>query len=111
MRYFRSSLIISGGLFFWLIGPGPLNPYFKAINNTDKPQLVLVLGGDIDREHMGIKVANDMHLPLIVSGGSNPEQYWMTLNANYAEHASSHVSFFGVHLFENYGVMEGHAMK
>ena len=39
------------------------------------------------------------------------EQLIRELNVNYAEPASSHISLFGSHSFEYYGVMEEHAMK
>ncbi len=57
-------------LFFLLT---PFLNYFKATFNFRSPQLILVLGGDIDREHVGIRLAKELKLPLILSGGSNPE--------------------------------------
>ena len=42
---------------------------------------------------------------------SNSELLIRELNANYAEPASSHMSLFGSHSFEYYGVMGEHAMK
>ena len=42
---------------------------------------------------------------------SNSELLIRELNVNYAEPASSHISFFGSHAFENYGVVGEHAMK
>lgn len=42
------------------------------------PQLVLVLGGDVERERVGAEVAQRDGLPVIVSGGSNPEYaHWL----------------------------------
>jgi uncharacterized SAM-binding protein YcdF (DUF218 family) len=35
--------------------------------------LVLVLGGDVDRERVGARLARQLELPLLVSGGSNRE--------------------------------------
>ena len=37
------------------------------------PQLILVLGGDVARERRGAELAQTRGLPVIVSGGSNPE--------------------------------------
>ena len=62
----------------WLLGPGPLSPYRRALLDRSPPQLVLVLGGDVDRERMGARLARQLDLPLLVSGGSNPEYAeWM----------------------------------
>jgi uncharacterized SAM-binding protein YcdF (DUF218 family) len=42
------------------------------------PQLVLVLGGDVERERVGAEVAKRDGLPVMVSGGSNPEYaHWL----------------------------------
>ena len=42
------------------------------------PQLVFVLGGDVERERVGAEVAQRDGLPVIVSGGSNPEYaHWL----------------------------------
>jgi len=42
------------------------------------PQLVLVLGGDVERERVGAEVAKREGLPVMVSGGSNPEYaHWL----------------------------------
>jgi len=73
MRWFRPGVIAIGGLLFWLIAAGPLRPYRHALINRNPPQLILVLGGDVDREHIGVRLARDLSLPLIVSGGSNQE--------------------------------------
>jgi uncharacterized SAM-binding protein YcdF (DUF218 family) len=37
------------------------------------PQLILVLGGDVAREQRAAELARDRGLPVVVSGGSNPE--------------------------------------
>mgnify|MGYP003337652519 CR=1 FL=1 len=37
------------------------------------PQLILVLGGDVDRERVAGELARRDGLPVLVSGGSNPE--------------------------------------
>jgi uncharacterized SAM-binding protein YcdF (DUF218 family) len=42
------------------------------------PQLILVLGGDLDRERHAAALAEELGLPVVVSGGSNPEYaYWL----------------------------------
>ncbi len=73
MRSYRFPLLILGGGIILLISKVPLKPYLKAFSNNNPPQLILVLGGDIDREHVGAKMAKALKLPLILSGGSNPE--------------------------------------
>lgn len=37
------------------------------------PQMILVLGGDADRERLAARLASADGLPVVVSGGSNPE--------------------------------------
>ena len=32
-----------------------------------------MLGGDVDREKLGLNIANKLQMPIIISGGSNPE--------------------------------------
>ena len=49
--------------------PGPFLPGSPAT----APQLILVLGGDVARERRAGQLALRYHLPLVVSGGSNPE--------------------------------------
>jgi uncharacterized SAM-binding protein YcdF (DUF218 family) len=42
------------------------------------PQLILVLGGDLDRERRAAALARQHGLPVVVSGGSNPEYaHWL----------------------------------
>lgn len=42
------------------------------------PQLILVLGGDVARERRAAELAQSLGLPVIVSGGSNPEYaHWL----------------------------------
>ncbi len=42
------------------------------------PQQILVLGGDLRREQVGAGLAAYSHLPVLVSGGSNPEYaHWL----------------------------------
>ena len=50
-----------------------LLPFMKSKFNNQQPQLILVLGGDIDREVAGIKIAKELNIPLIISGGSNSQ--------------------------------------
>ena len=45
----------------WLLPPVP------------PPQLILVLGGDVDRERLAARLASADGLPVVVSSGSNPE--------------------------------------
>ncbi len=80
MRLFKRSFIIIGIFFVWLLGPGPLKPYRQALLNRDIPQIILVLGGDIDRERVGAGLAKLLNLPLIISGGSNPEHAKWLIN-------------------------------
>jgi uncharacterized SAM-binding protein YcdF (DUF218 family) len=42
------------------------------------PQLILVLGGDVAREQRAAELAQSRGLPVVVSGGSNPEYaHWL----------------------------------
>ncbi|MEI7666341.1 MAG: YdcF family protein [Synechococcaceae cyanobacterium ELA263] len=42
------------------------------------PQLILVLGGDVDREKAAARLARQDGLPVVVSGGTNPEYaHWL----------------------------------
>lgn len=42
------------------------------------PQMILVLGGDVDRERTAAELARRDGLPVMVSGGSNPEYaHWL----------------------------------
>ena len=75
------NLIILSALFFWGLNTEPLNQYSKTIRNTNPPQIILVLGGDIQREKTGMRLANALDLPIIVSGGSNTEYaHWLLEN-------------------------------
>ena len=40
----RTGLLLGAGLMAWLLGPGPLSPYRRALLDRSPPQLVLVLG-------------------------------------------------------------------
>ena len=51
----------------------PLRPFTKAALTRQDPQRILVLGGDADRERIGLRLARQLGLPLVVSGGTNPE--------------------------------------
>ena len=51
----------------------PLRPFAKAALTRQDPQRILVLGGDADRERIGLRLARQLALPLVVSGGTNPE--------------------------------------
>ena len=73
MAGLRAGILLSAGLAVWVFGTGPLAPYRRALFDRSAPQLVLVLGGDVDRERVGARLAREQQLPLLVSGGSNPE--------------------------------------
>ena len=73
MAGLRAGILLSAGLAVWVFGTGPLAPYRRALFDRSAPQLVLVLGGDVDRERVGARLARELELPLLVSGGSNPE--------------------------------------
>lgn len=73
MAGLRAGVLFSGGLLIWMLSGGPLAPYRRALLDHSSPDLVLVLGGDVDREHMGARLAKQLDLPLVVSGGSNVE--------------------------------------
>ena len=73
MAGLRAGILLSAGLAVWVFGTGPLAPYRRALFDRSAPQLVLVLGGDVDRERVGARLAHELQLPLLVSGGSNPE--------------------------------------
>lgn len=73
MKSNQYALISIISIFGWLTIFGPIKPFTKTLFINDSPQLILVLGGDIDREKLGLKIANQLKLPIIISGGSNPE--------------------------------------
>ena len=73
MAGLRAGMLLSAGLTAWLLSIGPLAPYRQALFDRSAPQLVFVLGGDVDRERVGARLALELDLPLLVSGGSNPE--------------------------------------
>ena len=56
----------------------PLMPYRQALLTNQPPERILVLGGDVDRERAGLLLAKRLGLPMVVSGGSNPEYaHWL----------------------------------
>jgi uncharacterized SAM-binding protein YcdF (DUF218 family) len=52
---------------------GSLPAQFLPRSPASTPQLILVLGGDVARERKAGQLAQQLRLPLLVSGGSNPE--------------------------------------
>ncbi len=82
----RGRFVVLAGVSIWFMALGPFRPYFKAFLYDQPPELVLVLGGDIDREHVGAQLASELSLPLVVSGGSNPEHaQWLVQEAGLPE--------------------------
>ena len=72
--------------FSTFLGFRHLLPVLKSKFNNQQPQVILVLGGDIDREIAGIKIAKELNLPLIVSGGSNSQfSDWLIKEAGISE--------------------------
>ena len=77
----RSSLVILAAV-VWASTVGPLKPFREALTTVEPPQRILVLGGDLDRERVGLRLAQQLELPLVVSGGSNPEYaQWLVQDA------------------------------
>jgi uncharacterized SAM-binding protein YcdF (DUF218 family) len=67
-------LAIAFGLLWgaWNFGPRLLEPWLPP------PQQILVLGGDLRREQEAALLAQRTGLPVLVSGGSNPEYaHWL----------------------------------
>ena len=82
----RSLLLCTAVLAGVCVG-GPLRPFVEAALTNHQPQRILVLGGDADRERMGLHLARRMNLPLIVSGGTNPEYaQWLRRDAGLEQH-------------------------
>ena len=73
MKKSRIAILTSIFTLIFLISNIPLKSYIKSLTNKEIPQLVLVLGGDIKREYIGASLAKILGIPLIISGGSNPE--------------------------------------
>jgi len=72
-RRLRRALVLAaaGGALLWLSRgwwwPAP-----------PQPQMILVLGGDVAREQAAAELARRRSLPVVVSGGSNPEYaHWL----------------------------------
>ena len=66
----------SGGLRWWvLLAAVPLLWLSRGLwlPPAPAPQLILVLGGDVERERVAGELAKRDGLPVLVSGGSNPE--------------------------------------
>ena len=78
MAGLRAGVLLSAGLMAWMVSTGPLAPYRKALLDSTAPQLVLVLGGDVDRERVGARLARQLGLPWLVSGGrgGGQERMW-----------------------------------
>ena len=55
MAGLRAGMLLSAGLTAWLFSAGPLAPYRRALLDRSAPQLVFVLGGDVDRERVGAR--------------------------------------------------------
>ena len=70
MKIIRNIVIIPILIIFFY---RTFSPFIKVIFNNEVPKLVFVLGGDIDREIAGMEIAKQLKLPLLISGGSNPE--------------------------------------
>lgn len=75
----RTGLLLGAGLMAWLLGPGPLSPYRRALLDRSPPQLVLVLGGCGPGTN-GCPVGASARSTLLVSGGSNREYAEWMLN-------------------------------
>jgi uncharacterized SAM-binding protein YcdF (DUF218 family) len=65
MRRLLTLALLAAGLV--LVGRAVIVP------TLGPPQLILVLGGDVDREKVAGQLAHRAGLPVLVSGGSNPE--------------------------------------
>ncbi len=48
-------------------------PLLRSQFTNDLPKVILVLGGDIEREIAGIRISKELNLPVIISGGSNAQ--------------------------------------
>ena len=90
MTFRRLDYLCLGAFSIWIIGSRTLKPYLDAFTSKKSPQLVLVLGGDVDREHVGVGLAKALKLPLVVSGGSNPEHaLWLFEKAGISSEQAS----------------------
>ncbi len=83
MQYPKIKLVFIGVIIFFISSSTTLKSYIKVGNQKENPQIILVLGGDIKREKVGVKTASQLKIPLIVSGGSNPEHAkWLVSQSN-----------------------------
>jgi uncharacterized SAM-binding protein YcdF (DUF218 family) len=74
----RRLVILSAAALLGALSAWPLRPYRQAWFTRQPPQRVLVLGGDVDREKAGLQLGRRLALPVVVSGGSNPEYaHWL----------------------------------
>ena len=72
MAGLRAGILLSAGLAVWVFGTGPLAPYRRALFDRSAPQLVLVLGGDVDRERVGARLARELQLPPAATPAARP---------------------------------------
>jgi len=73
MNIYGKRYITTGFIILLIIGSGKIYTYRKAFSNDSPPQVIMVLGGDVNREFAGINIAKKYNKSLIISGGSNPE--------------------------------------
>ena len=64
LRWSVVLLLLWGG---WRLLPRLLEPWMPP------PQMILVLGGDVEREKQAASLARQSNLPVLITGGSNPE--------------------------------------
>ena len=73
MKYWRIILFTFSSFAIYLITIGPFSNYRKVLMNQSSPGIILVLGGDSKRESIGLRLSKELNIPIIISGGSNPE--------------------------------------
>ena len=73
MRFNNYQILLTVFLFGLVIHKIPIQQYIKSFKTNSPPQIILVLGGDVNREFIGANLAKILNLPLVISGGSNPE--------------------------------------
>jgi uncharacterized SAM-binding protein YcdF (DUF218 family) len=74
-----------GGGRRWLLALGAVTLLWMSrgmlLPPSPDPQMILVLGGDVAREEAAGRLAHRYGLPVVVSGGSNPEYaHWLFAN-------------------------------